>query len=293
MTPERVQARGLSLRLWRWGPPEGRPVLLLHGFLDQALGWARVAERLAAAGRRVLAPDQRGHGASDRVHEGGWYHFPDYVADLDALVDGLGVERFDLVGHSMGGTVAGWYAGVRPERVHRLALVEGMGPMAPAEDSALERLRQYLDGRRNPPRVPALHDEAQAAERLLRRHPGLEPEHAALLAREGTARGPDGLQRWTFDRQHLVRAAVPFREAWFGEALAAITAPTLVVWGAQGWYAPEVQARRVARLRAPVRVETLPGGHMLPYDQAPALALLLLEHLGPAGAAESAAPGGG
>lgn len=275
-----LPGRGLSLRTWAWGPPasEEPPVLLLHGFLDQGLGWAEVAARLAARGRRVLAPDQRGHGGSDRVDPSGWYHFPDYVADLDAVVDALGAPRIDLVGHSMGGTVAAWFAGARPDRVRRLALVEGMGPMAPVEDPALERLRLYLDGRRSPPRVPMVQDEAHAADRLLRRHPGLDPGHAGLLAREGTV--PAGAQRrWAFDRQHLVRSATPFREEWFAQALAAITAPTLVVWGAEGWYGDEVQARRVAMLGAPTRVETLPGGHMLPYDQAPALAALLEAHL--------------
>lgn len=274
----RLGVRGLGLRIWELGDPgaPGPAVILLHGFLDQGLGWARVAPALAR--RRVLAPDQRGFGGSEPVGAGGHYHFPDLVSDLDALVHHLGEGPVDLVGHSMGGTVAGWYAAARPERVRRLALVEGLGPPGEVEDDPLQRLRLHLDGTRRPPPVPVLPDVEAAARRLLQRHPGLDPSHARLLADHGTVpAGP--VVRWSFDRLHLVRSPTPFREAGFLRALSAITAPTLVVWAEQGWYAPEVQERRAAPI-PDARVLRLPGGHMLPYDAPEALGHALARHLG-------------
>ncbi|RME22490.1 MAG: alpha/beta hydrolase [Deltaproteobacteria bacterium] len=277
----RLDRGALSLRVLELAAGHGPPVVCLHGFLDQAAAWTEVAA--AIPGRRILALDQRGFGRSDPTPAGTGTHFPDYVADLDALVEALGGGPIDLVGHSMGGTVAGWYAGARPDRVRRLCLVEGLGPMAPGEDSALDRLRLYLDGLRRPPRVPVLRDCEHAAARLRRRHPGLSPALARVLARQGTVPTADGARRWSFDRMHLVRSPTPFREAWFCEALAAITAPTLVVWATDGWYGDEVQARRVAAIGsvggAPVRRRTLAGGHMLLYDNPVELGRCIAAHL--------------
>lgn len=276
----RLDARGLALRVWELGASAGAqpPVVLLHGYLDHGLCWAEVARHLP--GRRLLAPDQRGFGGSDRVGRGGAYHFPDYVADLDALVEALGDGPVDLVGHSMGGTVAGWYAGARPDRVRRLCIVEGLGPPQGEEDSALDRLRLFLEGSRRPPAVPVVADEAHAAARLRRKNPRLGAAHALLLAREGTVPTEQGdARRWAFDRRHLVRSPTPFREEWFGQALSAITAPTLLVWGSEGWFSPPVRARRAAMIPGATE-RTLEGGHMLPYEAPQALGELLARHLG-------------
>lgn len=261
MRPWTLDNRGLALRVWELGDEQatGAPIVCLHGWLDQGLAFAPVA-----AGRpgRWLALDQRGHGGSAHVRAGGYYHFPDYLADLDKLVDRLG-GRVRLVGHSMGGTVACMYAGAAPERVERLVVIEGLGALEDSDPSYLSRARQFLEGLRAPPppvRVPTLE---KAAERLMRRHPGLRAEHAAALAEHGTAEDGAGL-RWSFDPLHMTRAPYPFREELFAEFLGAIAAPTLLVWAEQSWYAPEVQARRGARV-AGARAITLPGTHMLPY----------------------------
>ena len=127
-----VSIRGLNLCLCEWGGV-GRPIVVcLHGYLDQGAAWARVAQRFAQHGYHFIAPDARGHGRSDHAPAGSDYHFPDYLSDLDGLLDELNVSKVLLVGHSMGGTVASLYAGVRPERIEALGVVEGLGP--PTED---------------------------------------------------------------------------------------------------------------------------------------------------------------
>ena len=117
--------RGLTLRICEWGPPEARPLLVLHGFLEQGAAWRDVA--LSLPHRRIIAPDARGHGLTEHVGTGGWYHFWDYVSDAEAIVDHLG-SPIDLLGHSMGGGVASILAGARPEKVRRLMVIEGLGP---------------------------------------------------------------------------------------------------------------------------------------------------------------------
>src|SRR5262245_7125425 len=112
---------GLTHHVLEWGaddPSRDHTVILLHGFLDIAWGWVAVAEPGLAARFHVVAPDLRGHGDSDRVGAGGYYHFPDYLADLHELVAKLGRARVSLVGHSMGGGIAAYYAGSFPERIH-------------------------------------------------------------------------------------------------------------------------------------------------------------------------------
>ena len=167
---------GLRLCVCRWRPEAERaapPVLILHGFLEQGFAWDAVARQLVAAlGRNVVAPDHRGHGRSEHVGAGGFYHFWDYVGDVQAVVDHLG-GVVDLVGHSMGGTMAALYAGSRPETVRRLALLEGFGP-PDVEEQALDLARAFLRTRDRPPRHPIMADVAAAAERMRRYNPSLD-----------------------------------------------------------------------------------------------------------------------
>ncbi|RYE88419.1 MAG: alpha/beta hydrolase, partial [Myxococcales bacterium] len=149
-TSHHLTLRGLPLRVLDWAPlpgvdPARWPVLLLHGFADTAPSWAPVAHALQVAGHRVIAPDQRGFGDSGRAGAGGYYHFPDYVADVDALVRALDLPTLALVGHSMGGTVATLFAGSRPGQVGRLALLEGLGPPDSEPAHAPARFTRWLD----------------------------------------------------------------------------------------------------------------------------------------------------
>ena len=255
-----LNSRGLALRVLELADGDGAPIVCLHGWLDQGAAFAPVA---AGQPGRWVALDQRGHGGSAHVGAGGYYHFPDYLADLDALVRTLG-GPVRLVGHSMGGTVACMYAGARPSQVSALVCVEGLGALEVSDPSMLSRTRQHLDGLASPPPPLRVASVEAAAERLVKRHEGLSPEHALLLAEHGTRADERGY-RWSFDPLHMTRAPYPFREDAFGDFLAEITAPTLLIWGEAGWYPHEIQASRAARIRD-VRQRTLPGGHMLPYS---------------------------
>ena len=105
-----LSVRGLELKLWTWEPPpakaSGLTILLLHGFADTAASFDLVLPSLARAGHRVIAPDLRGFGDSDWIGAGGYYHFPDYLADVVDLLRQLAPERLAVVAHSMGGTIA-------------------------------------------------------------------------------------------------------------------------------------------------------------------------------------------
>jgi pimeloyl-ACP methyl ester carboxylesterase len=121
-TDRAVPGDGVRLRARDWGGG-GQPVVLLHGLASNARIWDGVAPRLTGAGLRVVAIDQRGHGASDQPPAG--YDFGTVGRDLAAALAALGLERPVLVGHSWGANVALQYAADRPGSVAGLALVDG------------------------------------------------------------------------------------------------------------------------------------------------------------------------
>ncbi|MGX1881578.1 alpha/beta fold hydrolase [Streptomyces sp. NPDC055287] len=123
-----VRANGIRIAYRTWGDPVAPPVVLLHGRSGNSADWTHIAERLAAT-RRVYAPDLRGHGMSDWP---GSYTYPQMCDDARAFLDALGLDRADIVGHSMGGAVALLVAQRYPERVGRLVL-EDPPPPFPAE----------------------------------------------------------------------------------------------------------------------------------------------------------------
>lgn len=118
-TAETVDSGGVSLQTYRTG--SGPPVVLLHGYYDDGRRWVRLADDLRDD-HEVVSLDIRGHGQSDAPETG--YAVDDRIADIDAIIDHLGLADPVLLGHSMGATTAGWYAASHPERVRGVVLVD-------------------------------------------------------------------------------------------------------------------------------------------------------------------------
>lgn len=262
----RVRANGLDHHVITWepeGPTPEATVLCAHGFLDMGLSFRAIAEALTARGHRVVAFDWRGHGQSDWVGAGGYYHFFDYVADLADLVRALVPGRLHLVGHSMGGTAASLFTGSFPERVEKLVLLEGLGPAEAPPQPGPERMQRWVAQvqrvREAPGRVMASLEEA--LERMRVQNPDLDDDLGLELARHSTREAEGGLV-WSFDPLHRTRGPYPFRTDSFIEFLSAIRVPTLCIDGEKGYRAPDQQRRREALTNA--RFLEFPGvGHML------------------------------
>lgn len=276
----RVFANGLGHHVLEWG--EGpRTVVLLHGYLDQAASFDGIARRLAERGLRVLAPDFRGHGETDWVGPGGYYHFPDYTLDLESWLTAMGIESFDLVGHSMGGTVATMYAGIRPKRVRTLVSIEGLGPMDSAAEEAPDRFVRWFDGvdrvRRRRGTPIASHEEA--LERLRVMHPTLPDELGRLLAEKAVKPHESGAGfAWRFDPLHQTQSPIPFRLELYRAFLARIEAPTLVLLGENGMRLPD-EDERIRRIRDVRKVELAGQGHMVHWHAPAEVAACIAEHV--------------
>jgi pimeloyl-ACP methyl ester carboxylesterase len=274
---------GLTYHVLEWGAdaPADTTVLLVHGFLDLAWTWDEVAARLA---RRfhVIAPDLRGHGDSDWVGRGGYYHFFDYVADLDAVVARLARPRLAVVGHSMGGSVSSYWVGTRPARVAKLALIEGLGPpeiSVPVPDRTATWIGDWAEARASSPRVMASPDEAAA--RLRKNDPLLGADDAARLVAHGTYRVPGGVS-WKHDPLHLTAGPYLYRREVAEQFWRRIACPALVVDGAASRLrVPDAETHaRMAFLRD-VRREVVAGaGHAVQRHKPAELAALLDGFLG-------------
>lgn len=274
-----LTANRLSHHLLEWGD-RGPVVLLLHGFLEHAHVWDLVGPRLAAAGLHVYALDWRGHGDSQWVGAGGYYHFADYVADLDGIVAALG-GRAALVAHSMGGTAAVLYGGTAPERVTALVSIEGLGPLGSEPAAAAERYAQWLDDlARTATRPRPSFTLAAAIARLRERYPRMSDEAIALLAEHGTRAADDG-RAWKFDPLHQTRAPQPFYVEQARAFWRRITCPVLYVEGEESLFRlPEDElADRLGALRAR-RVAIRGSAHHPHLEQPERLAALLVEFLG-------------
>jgi epoxide hydrolase 4 len=124
----RLRADTIELHAVAAGPPDGRLVVLLHGFPEFWYGWRRQIAPLAAAGLRVLVPDQRGYNLSDKPGGVAAYALDTLADDVLGLADALGRGRFAVVGHDWGGVVAWHLAARNPERVERAAVLNGPHP---------------------------------------------------------------------------------------------------------------------------------------------------------------------
>jgi pimeloyl-ACP methyl ester carboxylesterase len=256
--------------------PSGLTLLLLHGYQDAGATWDLVAEHLVRAGHDVIAPDLRGFGQSDAVGGGGYYHFPDYVADVAELVDAVAPRRLGVVGHSMGGTIAALYAGALPHRVERLALLEGLGPLATEPSFAVDRMRAWLsDLRREKPGPRTLSSMTEAIERLVYKHPAVPRDVLAARAKLLTRADHAGQLAWAYDGLHRTTSPTPFSLESFKAFLRLATMPVLVVSGGKtGWH-PFDEADRMACLPNARAVEIADAGHMMHWTAPEKLARAL------------------
>lgn len=284
-TRERIFTNGLRLSVLRHrdegAAPSGLSVLLLHGYMDAAATWDRVAVALARAGHDVVTPDLRGFGESDRIGAGGYYHFPDYVADVAGLVDALAPARLAIVGHSMGGTIASLFTGTFPDRVERLALLEGFGPMAMDASLGVDRMRAWLRDMKRVARADRpLSSLAEAVERLRVNHARVRVDVLEEMATKLTRRDAEGRLVWAFDPVHRTTSPSLFQTDVFRAFLAQIGCPVLCVSGGPlGWHPPD-EEERIAALRDARRVELRDAGHMMHWTMPDELARCLVAFLG-------------
>ena len=280
-----VEARGLRHHVRCWGDGPGAPIVMLHGWMDVSASFQFVVDALRT-GRRVLALDWRGFGGSGRTAADS-YWFPDYLGDLDAVLDALAPQgAVDLVAHSMGGNVAMIYAGVRPSRVRRLVNLEGWGMPGTVPSQAPGRLRRWLDELREPVALRDYPSLEAVAGRLVSTNPRLPLDKARWLAEHWSAASADGRRVLLGDPAHTRVNPYLYRVDETVEIWRAIDAPVLLVESAgsladpqRAWARTDDYRARLAAVRHLRQARVEQAGHMLHHDQPDAVAALIEEFI--------------
>jgi pimeloyl-ACP methyl ester carboxylesterase len=271
--------RGLRYHVRHW-PRAGAPrMVLLHGWMDVSASYQFMVDALRAEWD-VYAPDWRGYGLT------AWgtsdsYWFPDYIADLDQLLEKLQPgDPANLVGHSMGGNVAALYAGARPGRVAKFVNLEGFGMPTSNPDQAPERYARWLEELRDPPGLRPYADFDELASRLRKANPRLSAEKSAFLAQHwGREEGGKVVLR--SDPAHKIVNPVLYRYEEARACWRQVSAPVLWVDAAKSdalkWTHLDAagHAERRAAFASLEYVTVQDAGHMLHHDQPEAVARLI------------------
>jgi pimeloyl-ACP methyl ester carboxylesterase len=271
--------RGLRYHVRRW-PREGAPqIFLLHGWMDVSASFQFVVDALRGDWD-VYAPDWRGYGLT-QWGKSDSYWFPDYLADLEKLLDHFASSSINLVGHSLGGNVATMYAGTRPQRVAKLVNLEGFGLAPTRPEQAPRRYARWLDELHEPPRLRPYKDFAELAQRLRKANPRLTAERADFLARHwGRDAGAEGVVL-RGDPAHKIVNPVLYRYEEVRACWQQVGAPVLWVDAAESDTLKRLgldeaqHAERRSAFRS-LQYETVKeAGHMLHHDQPEELARLI------------------
>lgn len=279
-----------QVRLWGEPVPGRAPLVLVHGWMDVSASWQFMVDQLAGS-RQIIAPDWRGFGGTQGAPTDS-YWFPDYLADLDALLDHVaGDQPVDLVGHSMGGNVSMLYAGVRPARIRRLVNLEGFG-MPPTQPSqAPDQYAKWLDElkalRRGDMGLKPYDSVDGVARRLMKTNPRLCADKAQWLARQWARADDEGRWHILGDPAHKVASAMLYRADEVQEVFARITAPVLSIIASddslqqwwKGRYTLADYRQRLSVIPDLREAVVEDAGHMLHHDQPQALARLIEDFL--------------
>ncbi|MFE8069733.1 alpha/beta hydrolase [Marinobacteraceae bacterium S3BR75-40.1] len=262
----RYPLQRLDLAALEWGPADGKPLIALHGWLDNAASF-NVLAPLLLSGRRVIAIDLPGHGYSDHRSADTHYLMVEAVQELADLVRRYFEPPIDLLGHSLGGIIASLYAASFPEQVGRLAMIDSLGPYVADEKEFARRLRKgfgrALEGARSSLPVYATREEAYAT-RIEGGLP-LSPKAAEAIVTRNL-RECEGGWTWRTDRRLRWPSPVMLTEGQVRGYLSAIECPVLLALGEDGMMAQNERIRARSECIANLQTVTVAGGHHCHLD---------------------------
>ena len=275
-----LSIRGLRYHVRHWkGDPERR-LFLLHGWMDVSASFQFLVDALQG-NWDVYAPDWRGYGLTAWSGSDN-YWFPDYIGDLDALLDRLQPEApVNLVGHSLGGNVGGLFAGIRPERVARFVNLEGFGMPVTRPEQAPRRYARWMDELKQAPGWRPYASYAELADRLQKNNPRLRRDRAEFLAQHWGKDAEQGGVVLRSDPAHKLVNATLYRLDEARACWERVTAPVLWVDAAESEtirrmkLTPQDLAERRAAFKNLSYQTVAEAGHMLHHDRPEEVARLI------------------
>lgn len=274
-TNSKLTIPGLTIAYKTWGSADHPPILALHGWLDNAGSFDRLAPYLAKD-FYLIAVDLPGHGLSSHLPSGCHYHFADGIFTLAEIIHGLHLDKTHLLGHSMGACLASLAAGVIPERVLSMALIEAIGPFSSPEQHCCEQLSHYAhhltaQGKEGRP-YPSL--EAAANARAKRGY--LSHDHALTLCERGV-REQEGLYYWRHDRRLISPTPLRMTEGQILSCLNKVKAKSCLILAKEGFNYDEKDIEGRIKAVKNLRVNHLNGGHHLHMEKPDTVGQYLVE----------------
>lgn len=268
----------MRLAAKRWGPTNGLPVLALHGWLDNANSFDRLAPLLPDL--QLMCLDLPGHGMSDHRPEGMRYHYTDYIDEVISAADSLGWKQFVLLGHSMGAGIGCFAASAFPDRIARLILIEGLGAVTGDLGDVPKALRRSIEAMKcSPHKKEATNHDLAVLVRARAAAGDIRRSSAEILVRRSVKRSGDGFT-WQSDR----RLIWPYPQYFSNDVMLAflhgITAPVLLITAEEGTLRKRIYFQSRCNAIRDLRMVTLPGHHHLHLDDPGPVATVISSFLG-------------
>lgn len=259
-----------------WGNPLDRPLLALHGWLDNAASFSILGNQLP--GYHLIAIDLPGHGKSVHRSPRSTYHLIDYVGDVLNAAQALGWKRFGVIGHSLGAGIASMVAGTVPERITELVLIDGIGPISNTPDDAPKQLRQaLLQQREQGKREPRIYPDIETAIDARQRVGNLSSTSVETLVRRGLRKTAGGYS-WRHDRRLTLPSPLYLTEPQVLAFLRSIAARTLLIKAIGGIVDRFGSIERIVSVPN-ISVVELEGGHHLHLENPLPVAEVILKFL--------------
>ena len=254
-----IKANGLNFHYLEWGDSSNPTVVMLHGVSQQAHSWDFVSLALSPA-YHVIAVDQRGHGDTDWAPDG-VYSLDAMQADIDEVIDALGLTAFNLMGHSMGGRNSFIWASRHPETLRSLTIV----------DTGPETQRQGQDRIRNFRELPNNLDSFQEFADRIKEYTGRTDEQVLGALKYSIREMPDGKWSWKWDPETKNRTRSGADPNWTTEKLwecvEAVDCPSLVVRGSRSDIFAEETLAKMGQVMTDCTTQTIKdAGHLVQGD---------------------------
>ena len=268
-TSHSYDSQRLRIHYLDWGNPDAPPLLLVHGNRDHCHNWDWVAQELRDD-YHIIAPDFRGHGDSEWV-KGSSYSHSEYIYDLAQLIHRQNLAPLHIIAHSLGGSVALRYAGIYPENIKKMIVIEGSGgpPSMYQEQPVHTRMREWIEStRKMSGRLPKRYETVDDAfNRMHEANSHLRADQAKHLTVHGSNQNEDGSYSWKFDNYTHVMAPYDMTMKQTRELWQRIEAPVLLISGSESWFAQR-KSEDVTKLFQNARHEMVQdAGHWVQHDQ--------------------------
>lgn len=275
MANHTLQIPGFSIAYQTFGDPQNPPIIALHGWLDNAGSFNLLAPWLQND-YYLIAIDLPGHGLSSHLPAGCNYHFFDGVFTLSAIVDGLKLTKTHILGHSMGACLASLAAGIFPERLLSLALIEAIGPFSAPADTCAEQMTNYLHHKSFDTKAEKPYQTLKAAATARAKRGYLALEHAQVLCERGL-REEQGNFYWRHDRRLLIPTPLRMTEEQILSCLRRIQAPSCLILAENGFnFDEEHMQGRIAAVEN-LKVQHIAGGHHVHMEKPDTVAQYLVK----------------